>query len=204
MQSFTNDAPELQKSLDEKVAWVEELSIFGYQPNTSTLTDLITIETVNSYAAGFVGTLAGFTTGLVTVLIFLLFIILEAETLPKRIKAAYPDDVERVMSVASDSGDGINTYVITRASVAFGQAVVAAVVLTYMEIPFVFLWVSITFLMDFIPYVGALLSIIPPILLGLIVLPQTSALILIALLIANQQVWGGIIEPQLALSLIHI
>ena len=65
-----------------------------------------------------------------TVLIFLLFIILEAETLPKRIKAAYPDDVERVMSVASDSGDGINTYVITRASVAFGQAVVAAVVLT--------------------------------------------------------------------------
>ena len=78
MQSFTNDAPELQKSLDEKVAWVEELSIFGYQPNTSTLTDLITIETVNSYAAGFVGTLAGFTTGLVTVLIFLLFIILEA------------------------------------------------------------------------------------------------------------------------------
>ena len=55
------------------------------------------------------------------------------------------------MSVASDSGDGINTYVITRASVAFGQAVVAAVVLTYMEIPFVFLWVSITFLMDFIP-----------------------------------------------------
>ena len=78
------------------------------------------------------------------------------------------------MSVASDSGDGINTYVITRASVAFGQAVVAAVVLTYMEIPFVFLWVSITFLMDFIPYVGALLSIIPPILLGLIVTSDIS------------------------------
>ena len=198
MQSFTNEAPELQKSLEEKVAWLEELSIFGYHPNTAALTDLITIDTVNKYAAGFVGTLAGFTTSLVTVLIFLLFIILEAETLPKRIRAAYPDDVDRVMSVAADSGEGINTYVVTRASVAFGQAVVAAVVLSYMDIPFVFLWASITFLMDFIPYVGALLSIIPPILLGLIILPQSSALVLIALLVANQQVWGGIIEPQLA------
>ena len=198
MQNFSNEAPELQKSLEGKIAWLEDLSIFGYQPNTAALTDLVTIETVNSYAAGFVGTIAGFTTGLVTVLIFLLFIILEAETLPKRIKAAYPEDVERVMSVAAGSGEGINTYVVTRASVAFGQAVVAAIVLSYLDIPFVFLWASITFLMDFIPYVGALLSIIPPILLGLIVLPQTTALLLIALLVANQQIWGGIVEPQLA------
>lgn len=198
MQNFSDEAPELQSSLEKRIAWLEDLSIFGYQPNTAALTDLITIETVNSYAAGFVGTIAGFTTGLVTVLIFLLFIILEAETLPKRIKAAYPEDVERVMAVAAGSGEGINTYVVTRASVAFGQAVVAAIVLSFMDIPFVFLWASITFLMDFIPYVGALLSIIPPILLGLIVLPQTTALLLIALLVANQQVWGGIIEPQLA------
>mgnify|MGYP003297138539 CR=1 FL=1 len=198
MQNFSDEAPELQSSLEKRIAWLEDLSIFGYQPNTAALTDLITIETVNSYAAGFVGTIAGFTTGLVTVLIFLLFIILEAETLPKRIKAAYPEDVERLMAVATGSGEGINTYVVTRASVAFGQAVVAAIVLSFMDIPFVFLWASITFLMDFIPYVGALLSIIPPILIGLIILPQTTALLLIALLVANQQIWGGIIEPQLA------
>ena len=198
MQNFTNEAPELEQSLEVKVAWLEDLSILGYTLDTSALTDLVTIDTINSYATGFVGTLAGFTTGLVTVLIFLLFIILEAETLPKRIKAAYPDDVDRIMSVAAGSGEGINTYVVTRASVAFGQAIFAAIVLSAMDIPFVFLWASITFLMDFIPYVGALLSIIPPILLGLIVLPSSSALLLIALLVANQQVWGGIIEPQLA------
>tara|TARA_B100001250_G_scaffold217422_1_gene186532 strand:+ start:7356 stop:8402 length:1047 start_codon:yes stop_codon:yes gene_type:complete len=198
MQNFTNEAPELEQSLQLKIAWLEDFSIFGYHMDTSALTGLITIETVNSYAAGFVGTLAGFTTSFVTVLIFLLFIILEAETLPKRIKAAYPDDVDRIMTVAAGSGEGINTYVVTRATVAFGQAIVAAIVLSAMDIPFVFLWASITFLMDFIPYVGALLSIIPPILLGLIVLPSTTSLLLIALLVANQQVWGGIIEPQLA------
>jgi predicted PurR-regulated permease PerM len=198
MQNFTNEAPELEQSLQLKIAWLEDLSIFGYHMDTSALTGLITIETVNSYAADFVGTLAGFTTSFVTVLIFLLFIILEAETLPKRIKAAYPDDVDRIMTVAAGSGEGINTYVVTRATVAFGQAIVAAIVLSAMDIPFVFLWASITFLMDFIPYVGALLSIIPPILLGLIVLPSTTSLLLIALLVANQQVWGGVIEPQLA------
>ena len=131
-------------------------------------------------------------------MIFLLFIILEAETLPKRIKAAYPADVERITALAASSSQGINVYVVTRASVAFGQAVLAALILYSYGIPGWFLWACITFMMDFIPYVGALISLLFPIVLGLIILSTSSALFLIILLIANQQLWGGIIEPQIA------
>ena len=131
-------------------------------------------------------------------IIFLLFIILESETLPKRIKAAYPEDSEKITKLAEASSDSINIYVLTRASVAFGQAIVAAFILYSYGIPGWFLWASITFMMDFIPYIGALISVIPPILLGFIILSPPSAILLVILLIGNQQVWGGLVEPQLA------
>ena len=170
----------------------------GHFFDTPALIDLITVEKIEIFATGLVGSLASFTAGSITVLIFLLFIILESETLPKRIKAAYPEDADKITKLASASSESINIYVLTRATVAFGQAIIAAIILYFYGIPGWFLWASITFMMDFIPYVGALISIIPPILLGLIILSPGSAFLLLFLLIANQQLWGGLVEPQLA------
>ena len=198
LTSFTDEIPSLTDQLNDKLSWLEEFEVWGYSFDVSGVTALISLDTINDYLTGFVGSLASFTASAVTVLIFLLFIILEAETLPRRLKAAYPEDVERIESVASSSGEGINTYVVTRATVAFGQAVVAGFVLWWLGIPGWFMWASITFMMDFIPYVGALISLIPPIFLGFIVLDPTWAIGLILVLVLNQQAWGAIVEPQLA------
>ena len=198
LTAFTDEIPGLTEQLNSKLTWLEGLEFWGYSFDVSGLTALLSLDTINEYLTGFVGSLASFTASAVTVLIFLLFIILEAETLPRRLKAAYPEDADRVQAVASSSGEGINTYVVTRATVAFGQAVVAGMVLWYLDIPGWFMWASITFMMDFIPYVGALISLIPPIFLGLIVLNPTWALGLILILVANQQAWGAVVEPQLA------
>ena len=198
LTSFTDEIPSLTDQLNDKLSWLEEFEVWGYSFDVSGVTALISLDTINDYLTGFVGSLASFTASAVTVLIFLLFIILEAETLPRRLKAAYPEDVERIESVASSSGEGINTYVVTRATVALGQAVVAGFVLWWLGIPGWFMWASITFMMDFIPYVGALISLIPPIFLGFIVLDPTWAIGLILVLVLNQQAWGAIVEPQLA------
>jgi len=199
LQSFTDEVPTLSEKLSVKIKWIEDNgTIFGVSFDTSAVAELVTVEKIETFATSLVGSLASFTASSITVLIFLLFIILEAETLPRRIKAAYPEDVERIIGLAKSSSEGIKMYVITRATVAFGQAIIAAIILYFYGIPGWFLWASITFMMDFIPYVGALISIIPPILLGLIILSPGSALFLIILLIANQQLWGGLVEPQLA------
>ena len=198
LTAFTDEVPVLTQQLNDKVTWLEGISVMGYSFDISGLTELFSVETIDQYIASFVGSLASFTVNVATVFIFLLFIILEAETLPRRVKAAYPSDAERIEVITSNAGDGINTYVVTRATVAFGQAVIAGIVLWYLDVPGWFMWASITFMMDFIPYVGALISLIPPILLGLIILSPTGAIILIVVLVTNQQVWGALVEPQLA------
>lgn len=200
LTEFTEPATQekIKDAFTEKMVRLQDTEIFGYQIDTSGLEELISIDVITNFATSFVGSIAGFTASAVTIFIFLLFIILEAETLPNRIKAAYPGEVDRFQKIASNSGAGINTYVITRATVALGQAIIAAIILWYLQIPGWFLWASITFFLDFIPYIGALISMIPPGILALILLEPTTALIMIGLLIANQQAWGAFVEPQLS------
>ena len=189
---------DLSGEMREKLQWLEDLTIYGYSFDTSALTDLITVERINEIATGFVGTLAGFTGSAVTVFIFLIFIIVEAETLPRRLEAAYPEEIERFSDIVSNAGAGINTYVITKASVAFGQAVIVALILSYMGIPGWFMWASITFLLDFVPYVGAPLSFIPPAIISFILYDPLTAGLILGALFANQVAWGQFVEPQLA------
>ena len=198
LSDFTSETGDIGAELERKMKYFDNTEFFGYKLDTSGITELINVDVITEFATNFVGSIAGFTASAVTIFIFLLFIILEAETLPNRIKAAYPEEVERFRKIASNSGDGINTYVITRATVALGQAIIAAIILWDLEIPGWFLWASITFFLDFIPYIGALISMIPPGIIALILLEPTTALIMIGLLIANQQAWGAFVEPQLS------
>ncbi len=198
MQAFTDEVPELNIKLHERITWLESITLFGYSFDISALTDQITVEAIETFATDLLGSLASFTASALTALIFLLFIILEAETLPGRIKAAYPEEMERMLGIASNSGEGINTYVITRATVALGQSVCCGALLFLFGIPGWFLWACITFLLDFIPYIGGLIATVPPLLLGFIILEPTTALLLLAILVTNQQLWGGLIEPQLS------
>ena len=198
LQDFSTEAEVLQDKFTEKIAWFSDLSVYGYSIDTSALTGLITVERINTITTDFVGTLAGFTGSAITVFIFLIFIIVEAETLPRRLEAAYPEEMDRFSSIVENAGAGINTYVITKATVAFGQAVIVAIILSYMGIPGWFMWASITFLLDFVPYVGAPLSFIPPTIISFILFEPMTALLILGALFGNQVAWGQFVEPQLA------
>ena len=198
LTDFSNEADSLSSKFTDKVAWFSGLSIYGYSFDSSALTDLISVNRINEIATGFVGDIAGFTGSAITTFIFLIFIIVEAETLPSRLKAAYPDEMDRFSNISENAGEGINTYVITKATVAFGQAIIVAVLLAWQDVPGWFMWASITFLLDFVPYVGAPLSFIPPVIISFIIHEPTTAFFILAVLFGNQLVWGQFIEPQLA------
>ena len=198
LQDFSSEAGTLSEKMTAKSQWFSDLTIYGYSFDTSALTELITVERINEIATGFIGTLAGFTGSAVTVFIFLIFIIVEAETLPRRLEAAYPEEIGRFTDIVSNAGEGINTYVVTKATVAFGQAILVALLLWYMNIPRWFMWASITFMLDFVPYVGAPLSFIPPAILSFILHDPLTALLILGALFGNQVAWGQFVEPQLA------
>jgi hypothetical protein len=55
-----------------------------------------------------------------------------------------------------------------------------------------------TFILNYVPYIGSLIATIPPLILGLIILKPAALLALTLLLLLNQQVWGNYIETKWA------
>ena len=139
-----------------------------------------------------------FITG-ITVLFFLLFIIFEASLLPGRIERAYPGGAsERVHMIRDQIEASVNTYVVVKTGVGFGTGVCAGLVMLVFGIDLWFTWALLTFLLNYVPYIGSLLATIPPIVLGFILLDPALLLILTTLLLTNQQLWGNIIETRWA------
>ena len=134
----------LSPIFNEKIEWLEEMDVYGYSIDLAGLQTVISIEEINRLVTEFIGSLASFTANLLTVLIFLAFIILEAESLPRRIMAAFPEESTRFDNIASKAERNINVYIKTKATVAFGQAVIAGIALTY-DIPGAFIWAFLVF-----------------------------------------------------------
>ena len=135
----------------------------------------------------------------ITVIFFLLFIIFEASLLPGRIERAWPGGAsERVHMIRDQIEASVNTYIVVKTGVGAGTAVCAGIVMLIFGIDLWFTWALLTFLLNYVPYIGSLIATMPPIILGVILLEPNSLTLLILLLLANQQIWGQIIETQWA------
>ena len=140
-----------------------------------------------------------FVTTSITVLFFLIFIIFEAHLLPGRIERAWPGGAtKRVEIIQAQIEEGINTYIIVKTGCGIGSAAIAAIIMAMFGIDLWFVWAVMTFILNYVPYIGSLIATIPPLILGLILLPPYGLLILTILLLVNQQVWGNYIETKWA------
>ena len=141
--------------------------------------------------------IGGLSTTAVTVLFFLMFIIFEAGLLPGRISAAYPGEAnEKINEVRADIEDSINVYIIVKTGVGVGTAGIAGIILASFGIDLWFLWALLTFILNYVPYIGSLVASVPPLIIGFIMLEPSMVIFMGVLLIVNQQVWGNVIETK--------
>ena len=182
--------PAIKESIKEDTGTVGgDLESMGVGSGGSA-TDLV------AYVVSEVGTIV---TTSITVLFFLIFIIFEAHLLPGRIDRAWPDGAsERVEIIQAQIEEGINTYIIVKTGCGIGSAVIAAIVMFMFGIDLWFVWAVMTFILNYVPYIGSLIATIPPLVLGLILLPPAGLIALTILLLVNQQVWGNYIETKWA------
>jgi len=196
MSTFLEGIPEYSDKLNEFIAKWEGEVILGFTISFEGLS--ISSSQLESTMLSLFGEISSFATLMLTVFAFLIFIILEAETLPKRLAAAYPSDVEENLKVIlADIGDGVYRYVILKTIVSFGAGVVTAMILIPMGIPGWLLWSMLTFLLSYVPYIGSLVALIPPAILGFLLLEPSSAILLVVLLVVKEQIWGQFVENKL-------
>jgi AI-2 transport protein TqsA len=160
-----DDLPELRKSatnlrgqaieyarqyLPERVA----ASVSDSAESTTVLDPWLTSLTVQSVNTAASGLVEAATAGL-----FLAFILLESAKLPARVRAAYPDDqANNILDVAGRINNAIIQYMRAKVWASVVIAVPVGLLLTVFGVKFAFLWAMLTFLCNFIPYIGSVVA----------------------------------------------
>tara|TARA_B100000131_G_scaffold63141_1_gene59431 strand:+ start:106 stop:1524 length:1419 start_codon:yes stop_codon:yes gene_type:complete len=199
---------EYNSNLEKRYIDLKDSALFGSffasdEGNMSVKDHLITFGLIEEggEVSDLFGAVLSFIGGLgttsITVLFFLMFIIFEAGLLPGRISAAYPGEAnEKIKDVRADIEESINVYIIVKTGVGVGTASIAGIILFIFGIDLWFLWALLTFILNYVPYIGSLVASVPPLLLGFIMLEPGTVIFMGILLIVNQQIWGNIIETK--------
>jgi AI-2 transport protein TqsA len=149
------------------------------------------------------GTLANATAGVLVealqVVFFLFLIVLEAHRFPLQLKAAFADEhADRVLSMVGNINGAMASYLKAKVWVNCVLAVPAMLVLWAFGIKFVVLWGALTFLANFVPYLGSLVACGFPIIFGFLDLgfawqPLAAAILLIGVHVTS----AYLVEPAI-------
>jgi predicted PurR-regulated permease PerM len=136
-----------------------------------------------------------FATGLL-VLLTVIFILLEVPTIAPKLRAAFqitPDGEARLERMLSN----INRYMQIKALTSLATAVCVWILLWFFGIDFAVLWAVLAFFLNFLPVVGNIVMMIPPVLLALVQVDLTTALLVAAGYLVINTAIGNVIEPRI-------
>lgn len=147
----------------------------------------------------FANTLSGLgsmATDLFIILLTTVFMLLEGESLPRKLDVILRRSNSDVSQVHRFT-QSVNHYMGVKTVVSIMTAIPIMVVLLWLDVDYAVLWGLLAFLLNFIPNVGSLLAAIPAVLLALLQLGVSQAIGVAATYVIVNLIVGNIIEPKL-------
>jgi AI-2 transport protein TqsA len=148
---------------------------------------------------GLANTTAGVFIEAIQVGFFLVLILFEARRFPIRMRNAFADgQAELMLAMAGNINAAIASYLKAKVKVNIALAVPAMLVLWIFGIKFVILWGALTFLANFVPYLGSLVACTLPSVFGFLDLgmgwqPLAAALLLMSVHLSS----AYLVEPAM-------
>ena len=137
------------------------------------------------------------TTGIV--IIFVIFILMQREDLRNRmIRLAGAHDLQRTTAALDDAGQRLSRLFLTQLALNAGFGLAIGAGLWIIGVPSAPLWGTLAMIMRFVPYIGAVISAVFPLILAAAVGPDwTMVVATAALFIVVEPIVGHIVEPLL-------
>jgi AI-2 transport protein TqsA len=149
--------------------------------------------------AGWAGATAMSVTGLLTVLILIVFftllMLVEARHWKEKSRSALPR--ARMVKIMTAISAQVRTFILVQTFIAAVTATATGLWLWAMGVPLVLLWTLLTFLADFVPNAGPTFAGIAVSLVALATLGWERALLTAAGILLIQQFFGNFVDPAL-------
>lgn len=176
--------------------YIEWLRAKGFAVSNDIVRQYINPGQIMRMVAGVLNSLRGMLTSTMLILLIIMFILLEASSLPDKLKRAFGNTTS-VLEHFSTISYSIQYYLRLKTIISFVTGLLAWAALKYLEVPYAELWGVTAFLFNFIPTIGSFVAAIPPILLALIMIDPITAISVAIIYIIINTVVGSVIEPRL-------
>jgi predicted PurR-regulated permease PerM len=159
------------------------------------LADFLSAEVIAQTTANILAGLGRTLTNSFLILFTVVFMLLEAAGLPRKLRAAMGAS-DFSMTQFERLSKGIYNYLIIKSWMSLGTGITITILLMVLGIDFAVLWGLVAFLFNYIPNIGSIIAAVPAILLSFIQYGIESALIVALGYILVNGVVSYMIEPR--------
>ncbi|MBE0572226.1 MAG: AI-2E family transporter [Ignavibacteriaceae bacterium] len=129
------------------------------------------------------------------ILLTVIFIMLEEVSIPAKIKKMVADpeaSLSRIQAVAQN----INKYIAIKTAISLVTGLLVYFLLLIIGVDYPLLWGVLAFALNFIPTIGSIIALIPPVLLTIIQFGFGKALVVLIGYVVINTIMGNILEPK--------
>ncbi len=129
------------------------------------------------------------------ILLTVIFIMLEEVSIPVKIKKMVADpeaSLSRIQAVAQN----INKYIAIKTAISLVTGLLVYFLLLIIGVDYPLLWGVLAFALNFIPTIGSIIALIPPVLLTIVQFGFAKALIVLIGYVVINTIMGNILEPK--------
>ena len=198
VSSFSTQLPVYQEQLSVQIRALSELlQGFGVEPGQlRALTQRESSNPLSIYLYVISG-LSQLLTQSFLIFFYVVFILVEIATFQKKLKAAFKNNPHGY-DYAARVFTSLKDFLVIKTNVSLVTGVGVTIPLYFLGVDFAIIWGFLTFLLNFIPYVGSILAGIPPVIIAFIEFgPGIEVLLVIGIFLAANLIVGYILEPRM-------
>jgi predicted PurR-regulated permease PerM len=196
LAEFRQNLPTYQKQLSTEFVWiVEQLRNFNIFIDKDLILNHLDPGTAMSVATNFLSGLGGVLSNLFLIILTVIFMLFEAESIPKRVHIALRDPgmklhhIDRFLQSVKD-------YLGIKSLVSLATGTLIGIWLYILGVDHFMLWAVLAFLLNFIPNIGSIIAAIPAVLVAFLEFGFAKAGLTGLGFIVVNTVMGNVIEPR--------
>lgn len=197
MTEFRENLPTYRTQLDKEFAWiVGKLSEYNININGDLIAAHLDPATAMSVATNFISGMGGVLSNLFLILLTVIFMLFEANSMPHRLHIALADPdmkmkhIDRFIRL-------VNSYLAIKTVVSLGTGTIIGIWLYVMGVDHFMLWAVLAFMLNYIPNIGSIIAAVPAVMIAFVQYGVASAgMAALGFLLVNT-VMGNIVEPRL-------
>lgn len=196
VNDFTEAWPSYQAKFTRLVGGtVAYLNGRGIEIPREAVLDVLNPGTIMNVIGGMLTTLTSMLSETVLILIAVVFILLEAASVPGKITAIWGQD-SKTMTDLNRFAKVMQKYIALKTIISLATGIIVGFSMMFVGVDFALLWGLLAFLLNYVPTIGSIIAAIPPTLLAFIQLGWIHALVVLSIFLVINMVIGNIIEPR--------